>query len=402
MYKASLLLFITLLFGTVACDFIGGQEKTCEAVGNELTDDNVEVPTALFRTGVGFSVSYTPGECDIPDSYWTVPGSDKEQVGVFQYAGLHTYGGEFTESGDVCVTLGKGTGASNTICKNLEVITEDVWSFTPTVTYPGTATNRTITLSIDGFIFAGFGEVNEWYRFDTEDWIWEERAGVDLATFEAYTGFTLNNKAYIFGQNSFLYEYNSTTDSWTSVSEFKPLLQETFQLEQQSNTNNSVDFLYPFIGVGIGNKGYIGVGGSGRFFEYDMSTKAWTELASYPEPGLKNANYFVYNNKIYLGAYFFDPLTGTWEAAPARYSENEFNKFFAVYDDGVYFLDSKGTTRRFNGETTTDYSPRTLLHAERPGVTGIATTATIGEITIIPKSWNNQRKMATFTFYKRK
>ena len=69
---------------------------------------------------------------------------------------------------------------------------------------------------------------------------------------------------------------------------------------------------------------------------------------------------------------------------------------------GVYFQDSQGNTRRFNGQTTVTFAPRTIFPNEiRFSATGVATVATVGEIAIIPKSFHNQQKFAVFTFYKR-
>ena len=80
-----------------------------------------------------------------------------------------------------------------------------------------------------------------------------------------------------------------------------------------------------------------------------------------------------------------------------------FDKFFVVFEDGVYFQDSRGTSRRFNGATTVDYAPRDILPAEqRADTKGVAQTATVGEIAIIPKHHKLKRKFSTFVFYKRK
>ena len=228
-----------------SCSLLDEKEE-CIPVDGELSSDNLDIPTAFFRTETKFTLNYTLGDCDTPPSSWTVPGKENAQEGIFQFSGQITYGGRFTTGGEVCVQIGEGANVSNTVCKTLEVITNDVWSHGTTATFPGQATNRTITLALGNYVYAGFGEANEWYRFNVNSWEWEERNAVGLSTFEAYTGFTLNGKTYIFGQNSFLYEYNETSDSWTSIAEFPEHLQTTFELEQQSNINNAAQISVSF------------------------------------------------------------------------------------------------------------------------------------------------------------
>ena len=227
----------------------------------------------------------------------------------------------------------------------------------------------------------------------------QEKASLQFTNFESFAGFAIEKVAYILGQNGFVYRYDESADSWTDVAEFTAGdIMLTFDLERWSNVDNATDFVYPFIGTAINGKGYIGVGGNGRFFEFDPSSGRFAELASYPAAGLRDANYFVWDGKLYLGAYRYDPATDQWEDAPARYSFNQYDRFFAVLNDGVYFLSNK-TTFRFDGTSTTAYEPRALMNGElREGV-GITQGATYDGITFFPKYFKNGRKEGLFPYF---
>ncbi|MBV6647957.1 MAG: hypothetical protein KI790_21025, partial [Cyclobacteriaceae bacterium] len=318
--------------------------------------------------------------------------------GVFQFDGEATFSGAFLEGGEVCVRLTSGGQTSNTICQPLEVIREDVWGTSTAAWYPGEFTNRNVTLALSNGIYVGFGEQNEWFQFDPETWSWTEKSNLPFVNFEAYTGFEIDNIGYIFGQNGFIYRYDESSDTWTEVTEFQEDLTTTFRLEQWSNVQNFTNFLYPFVGTSIGGKGYFGVGGTGRFFEFDPNSNQIREVASYPAPGLQDANYFVWNDKLYLGAYRYDPSFDTWEDASARYSFDNYDKFFAVLDDGVYFL-SGNTTFRFDGKGTEAYQPRPLSNAEIRIGTGITQGATFKGITFFPKYFRNGNKLGLFPYF---
>ena len=388
--------FLLILFLT-ACNL--GGEDACIPINGELTESNLEVPQALYQQEVGFTLSYDPGDCTMLTSFWTVPGSTDEKEGTFQFEGEATFGGAFRTSGEVCVRISSGESSSNTICQPLEVVREDVWGITDAGRYPGSATNRNITLALRDGIYCGFGEQNEWYSFDPDSWEWSEKSTLSFVGFEAFAGFEINKVAYILGQNGFVYRYDEAGDTWTDVGEFtEGDVALTFDQEQWSNTNDATNFLHPFVGAAINGKGYIGVGGNGRFFEFDPSTGLFTELASYPIIGLEDANYFVWQGKLYLGPYRYDPATDQWEDAPSRYSFDQYDRFFAVQADGVYFL-SGNTTFRFDGSTTTAYEPRSILAGESRIPSGITQGATFDGLTFFPKYFSEGRKVGLFQYF---
>ena len=76
---------------------------------------------------------------------------------------------------------------------------------------------------------------------------------------------------------------------------------------------------------------------------------------------------------------------------------------FLVFDDGVYFQNSVGTTRKFDGNSSVDFNPRTLLPNDRApgGATGVGRAGIVGEIAIIPKSFHNGVKYANFDYFVR-
>lgn len=383
----------------VGCGLLGGEEDVCTPVSGDLTSSDLSVPKALYQQEVGFTLTYEPGDCRMPTSLWTVPGGSGETEGNFQFDGEATFGGTFRTGGEVCVRLTSGGSSSNTICQPLEVIREDVWGTSNAAWYPGEYTNRNVTLSLNDGIYCGFGEQNEWYQFDPNSWTWTEKANFSFSNFEAYAGFEINKTAYILAQSGFVYRYDEAADSWTEIAEFtEGDISLTFDLERWSNVNNATDFIYPFVGASINGKGYIGVGGSGRFFEFDPGNNQFTELTSYPASGLEDANYFVWDGKLYLGAYRYNPAADQWEDAPDRYSFSQYDRFFAVLDDGVYFL-SNNTTFRFDGTNTTAYEPRAIMPGELREGSGITQGATYDGITFFPKYFRNGQKLGLFPYF---
>lgn len=394
MKKYHTLLLIPILS---ACNLTG--EDPCSPVSGELSTSNLEVPQALYQQEVGFTLNYDPGDCTMPTSLWTVPGSSGEVEGNFQFAGQATFGGTFRNGGEVCVRLTSDGSSSNTICQTLEVVREDVWGVSNAGRFPGSITNRNVTLSLNDGIYCGFGERNEWFQFDPNTWEWTEKAALPFAGFQAFAGFEIDNTAYILGQNGFMYRYEESSDEWMEVAEFtEGDVALTFDQEEWSNTNDATNFLHPFVGAAIDGKGYIGVGGNGRFFEFDPNTNLFTERASYPVIRFEDANYFVWQDRLYLGAYRYNPNTDQWENAPSRYSFDQYDRLYAVLDDGVYFL-SGNTTFRFDGSSTTSYEPRAISNSEPRIGTGITQGATYDGITFFPKYFEAGRKVGLFPYF---
>lgn len=383
MKKIVIVLFVSI--SAAGCGLL--EEEQCSIVSGELMEDGLEVQDVLFREAITFTLSYSPADCFMPTSIWSLPDQG-EVEGVFEFQGEATLTSFFDSGGDVCVRLQAEGDATNTVCKSFAVIREDVWGASFIHTYPGLTTNRNITLALKSGVYSGFGEQNEWYFLDTDSWIWTEKANLPFANFEAFTGFAINETGYILGQSGFLYRYNEEADSWTEVAEFPEDMTITFEFERWSNVNNATSFIYPFIGTSVDGKGYFGVAGSGRFFEYDPATNQFTELASYPEPGIENANYFTWQDRIYLGKHRYNPSANLWEGAPDRYSFDNFDRLYAVLDDGVYFQ-SSNTTFRFTGTETIAYQPRPVSNRELRPASGITQGAIFNGITYFPQAFQS-------------
>jgi hypothetical protein len=373
----------------VSCSLL--QEDSCDILTDgDLQVSNLEVPDyALYKGITGVKVNYEAGDCFMPTSWWTFPGADDEIEGKFEFDGQATSGMALTKSGDICVRLEFDGNSTSMPCKAIEVVKEDVWTLRNDLTFPGTKTNHHVTMSLSSGIYSGFGESNEWYRFDTDHWTWEEKSTPNLPAFEAYTGFEHDKTGYVFGQNGFMYRYDESTDQWTLTGEeFPGRLDTTFLLDRYAAGNDLVSTIYPFISAGYNSKAYIGIGGTGAFFRFDISAGTWSRMPSYPQPGIYNANHFVFQDKLYLGPYRFDFATERWEEAPSRYSHDLYDQGFAVMNDGVYF-NSNNTTFKFDGSTTVSYEPRPIPGSEYRFAPGLAQGATFDGITYFPQSLKN-------------
>jgi len=231
-------------------------------------------------------------------------------------------------------------------------------SWTQVSNYPGTPTDGTMVgLSVNdtGYVGTGTGWGNKFdstmWRYDPVNDTWLKRAHFP-GTPRAYAiGFTIGRMCFIgvgiggtpggtgFPQNDF-YEYDTWKNKWTKVTSTYP----------GSGSALCVSFV-------IGDKAYVGGGliinGSGSitgvakdFWEYDTTSKVWTQVADFGGGVRSGASGFGYCDKGYVGLgtndnsqvqyqkdfWQFDPnkgALGTWTrikdfAGIQRYTASEF------------------------------------------------------------------------------
>jgi hypothetical protein len=158
--------------------------------------------------------------------------------------------------------------------------------------------------------------------------------------------FSCNGKGY-FGlggygaQNDDIWEYNPVGDSWTKFTDFPDGKIEHAAVFVIDN--------YAYIGSGVLD--YEGERSRSDFWKLNLNTKAWTKIASTPQP-LERASSFAVGGKGYLagGAYIwssiyrtqileYDPQTDTWEVKLTDTDKLHFREGrAAVIDNDAYLF----------------------------------------------------------------
>lgn len=139
----------------------------------------------------------------------------------------------------------------------------------------------------------------ELWEFDPVANTWTAKASVPGGR-QSPVAFAIGNKGYAgTGYNGSslddFYEYDPVGDTWTAKANFPG-----------SARNGAV-------GIGIGSKGYIGMGHSTNavtyyndWYEYDPSSNSWTQRANFPMPKINSATAYSSGTAGYVfGGYFY-------------------------------------------------------------------------------------------------
>lgn len=385
-----LLVFILAgLFALQSCSLGGDEEDDCELTALPITNESLStqydgngnfqfVPVALYKAPKSVELYYSLGSCG-PNYI----GTHWEYTGDYEVVEQNDNGrfiAKYYTSGTLCGQFTGNSKTTNNACKQIKVLSKNIWAQGPD--FPAEASVNTITLNINNVIYSGFGNTNSWYKLDTLDFTWMERANVSSLAFTAFTGFSLNGKGYIIGSNSLVYEYDPTANNWTSIGEFPVNVTEYLIL----NSVGADRYFYSILGTAVGNKGYFGLGDQNRIWEFDPTTKAWTEKASYPETH-EDSNYiFPYNNRIYVGEYYYDIATDQW--IKNNYDFKVGNDFGVnpVEMNGIVYGSYNTKTMTYDGNTVEVYEPRPHEPFEpfAPS-TSIGNGAAIGNLIIYPR-----------------
>ncbi len=353
-------LLIATLFTLQSCS-IGGEDDDCDLTAFPITNESLTtgydvngnsqwVQTAVYKTLKGAELYYSLGSCG-PNGV----GVNWEYTGDFEILSQGDRGdlaALFYTSGTLCAQFVGNGKTTAKACQQIKVVSKNTWSLGPE--FPSDPSVNTVTLNINNTIYSGFGNTNVWYKLDTLDFSWQEKANIQSTAFTAFSGFSLNGKGYIVGSNSLVYEYNPSADTWTSIGEFPVNVTEYLLL-----TSIEADrYFHSILGTAVGGKGYFGLGDQNRIWEFDPTTKTWTEKASYPETH-EDSNYiFPYKNRIYVGQHYYDIATDTW--IKNNYDFNVENGFGInpVELDGVMYGSYNTKTMTYDGTTVEVYEPR--------------------------------------------
>mgnify|MGYP006274697305 CR=1 FL=1 len=397
-FKITIITFVSLLMFS-HCDVNNSDD--CNITKEPLTQDNLITSQADFsycgivayRNEKRFELFYTTGTCtERPITEWELPRNTR--ISYTGNASGTMKGFQFANSGMVCATLlGENGQKSERICRSVEVIKNNVWGISDN--YPGRGAG--VVMNLNNTLYSGFGNYNEWFRFDTLTWEWTELENVPgIANLKAHAGFGIQNKAYLLAANSQVYRYDPDADSWQHYDTLPALFFDDVM-------NEGIDgyLQYPLVGLSANGIGYYGIGTTGNFYSYDPDVKQWTKLPSFPERVDKHKHVFLLDDKIYVGKYYFDTNTAQWEQSPYNFSLPYGGPF--VFDDEVYF--GRGNrTYKFDGETLEKIELGKVVNACNPvwpreGFIG--ESASIGSIALIPEALKVNTHFDGMIFYKK-
>ena len=310
------IIIYTIIIGLFSsCSLFEKEDEDCPITAFPLTQDDLRVTSETYYRGlVGAELFYITGECfgANADVDWQYSGT-----GEFVTPGNSMNTFELTESGTLCGQLMSGGGVSERICQDIQVYRDHIWGLYHEE-FPSGRSKQQITMTLNGSVYSGFGSSNNWYRFDTTTFAWEERAHIaNIIGFDAYAGFAIHNKAFIIGNNSKYYEYNPEDDNWIDKGVFPENVSNLLGL---GSFGVRTDFNFPVIGLASGEKGYFGIGYSTHLYEYDPSSDSFKKLADRPERAEVGDHSFAFKGKIYNGKYVYDIESDTWSVG-----ENNFN-----------------------------------------------------------------------------
>tara|TARA_Y100001972_G_scaffold128729_1_gene191326 strand:+ start:1481 stop:2659 length:1179 start_codon:yes stop_codon:yes gene_type:complete len=356
--------------------WLSDEDTDCPITAQPLTDENYTVTQdVVYHNAIGGDVYYIAGECfgGNGELVWDYSGE------VYEITG-RTH--EVLTSGTMCVELHSGGKKSERLCKDVTVHRKHAWA-THYLDFPGGKTKQSVTMNINGDIYSGFGMFNNWYRLDTVDFRWDEMAVIpNLIDFNAFAGFAINGKGYIVGNNSTLYEYDPTANSWTNKGQLPELVSTILNLGSFAIRSQ---YDRPVLGVSEGGKGYFGIGVLEHLYEYDPQTNEWKQLADRPERGSVGDHMFAYQGKIYAGKYEYDIATDTWETGKENFSVGVgFSPGFVPFK-GVMYGGLAGKTVQFDGENVieVDLEGATMFTNAPTGLHGYG--AATGNIIVFPR-----------------
>ena len=343
--QSLLLTSLLLLLGTSACSLLGQDDENCPITAVPLTlDDFSLTQDVVYHNTISGDLYYTAGECfgGSGELIWEYSGE------VYEITG-RSY--EVLTDGEMCVSLSSGGQQTDPLCKQVTVHRDHTWA-THYLDFPGGKTKQSVIMNVAGDIYSGFGMYNNWYRFDTTSFRWEQMAAIpNLVDFNAFAGFSIDDKGYIVGNNSVLYEYDPMTNNWTNKGQLPDLVTTILNL---GSFGNRAEYDRPVLGVSEAGKGYFGIGVLEHLYEYDPHTNKWTQLADRPERGKVGEHQFVYKGKIYSGKYEYDIATDTWQVGNDNFSVDAgFSPGFVLFK-GAMYGGLAGKTVKFDGESITE------------------------------------------------
>ena len=333
--------FLFILCGT-GCD----PEEPCSLTIYPLSQDNLSVPEEVFfRAQASVRLDFAPGDCGSNQVDWQYSGE-----AVITNAANPWTSTEYITSGEQCVQIVAETQSSDWYCQEVTVRRNQTWGLYH-ADFPEGRSKQSVTFTLRGDVYSGFGNTNAWYRFDTATFAWEPRAAIpNLVDFTAYAGFVLGDYGYLVGNNSKYYRYDPAADSWTDLGSFPENVVNFLEL---GNFANYEEYAYPIVGLSDGEYGYFGLGRNQTWYRYDASSNTWSPMPDRPEDARIGDHTFAYQGKIYQGKWMFETATQTWLRSPENFNVDQgFSPGFVEFR-GVMYGGHQLVTVTFDGDNIT-------------------------------------------------
>ena len=379
--ELSILLLVCALI-LQGCSLLIEDDVDCPITSQPLTEDNLRVLNEVpFRRSVTAELYYITGKCfgNGGSTQWEYSGE-----AIFQSSASSINGFEFITSGTLCAQLQTEKGMSEKVCQEINVHRDHIWGKS---NFPGKKTKQTVTMQLNGDVYAGFGMFNDWYKLDTTSFIWFQKASIpNLIDFNAFAGFAIDNKGYLVGNNSVLYEYDPNADTWTNKGTLPEQVSTVLNLGAFTVRG---EYKYPVLGVSEGGKGYFGIGNQDYLLEYNPATNTWKELERRPTKGNVGDHCFAYQGKIYTGKYVYDIANASWAVGKYDFSVSaDFSPGFVPYK-GVMYGGRSNQTVFFDGKNIAkvDLGGATEAVTVSPGLYGSG--AATGNFIIFPRQMGN-------------
>lgn len=199
--------------------------------------------------------------------------------------------------------------------------TNNTWTQKANLLQTNWWTAATFVISGKGYTCGGnnMGTIlNDLYEYDPATNNWTQKASLPGIARSGATGFSINGKGYICGGIS----NSGSTIYYKELWEYDPILNSWSQKADIPCTGDGIQAAFGFV---IGNKGYVGTGWNTDGFitgvwEYNSLTNIWVQKSDFPSISRCSSVGFAINNKGYvgtgnnIGAYY---LSDFWEYTPS-------------------------------------------------------------------------------------
>lgn len=259
----------------------------------------------------------------------------------------------FNINGEFYTGTGYGTSFTRDFYKYNPVT--NTWTNIPSV--PSDSRTNAIGFSLNGKGYCGTGNLatqtpsNDFYEYNPQSLVWTQKASVGLSSLESSVAFVLNGKAYVSlgttnnnfftpNYNTNTYEYNPTSNTWSTVgswpSNFGPGLRgaSTFILNNKA---------YVYGGNTIQSDGFRYSGS--ELIEF-TSAYQWNFIGQAPSNNNENARsdaaiVTTANSAYFIGGYFTCQSRGFWECYTKKVLKwyqptNSWTELTSEYPEGYY------------------------------------------------------------------
>lgn len=192
------------------------------------------------------------------------------------------------------------------------------------------------SIGTTGYVGVGNVATNDFWAYNPSQNNWTQKANVGSVNRRTLAAsFCIGNNGYICtGSTTYLkdiLEYDPTTDSWTSKTDFPGVGR------------------WGALGFAIGNKGYVGGGADANstfpkdFYEYNPSNNTWTIKADLPVTFYCESSFVIgtkgyFIRKVSSQVYQYDQVTNTWTTKNNFQGNASCSYGFAIDEKGYLLI----------------------------------------------------------------